>query len=367
MDNVVGSPPAQLNTTERDRASGWTEQITLASVAAAILRHRRILVIGVVTGFVFFVGVRALTRQNVAYSRFVPSRSRSSNLPLSGLAAQFGLGSALSGLTGGESVDFYAELLLSREVLVDLAKHSFRFSTGGSKNQVREGTLIDLLELDGTDSAKLFQRAVKDLQRRISVDINYDAGTVSIATRAPWPELAEQMNAQLIALLDEFNNAKRQSRAANERKFIESRILEAATDLDKAENELQSFMEQNRDYSQSPQLRFQAAKLQRRIDLAQQVFMSLAQSLEEARIEEVRDTPTISVVDHPEGSARPEGRLASAGILGILVGLTGSLVVVLLSEYVMVERARFPGSYQELATMWRQVAPRGRRRRANPN
>src|SRR5690606_31231281 len=106
----------------------------------------------------------------------------------------------------------------------------------------------------------------------------------------PWPELSELLNRELLNLVGEYNMQRRQSNAAAERSFVEARLEESRHELVGAESDLKSFMEQNRRFDEAPQLRLEAARLQRRVDLRQQVYASLAQAYEQARIEEVRNT-----------------------------------------------------------------------------
>ena len=83
---------------------------------------------------------------------------------------------------------------------------------------------------------------------------------------------------------------------------------EVRRDLQEAENRLAGFLKVNRDYQNAPDLRFQYDRLNREVSIQQQLFVSLAQSFEQAKIDEVRDTPVISVVEAPEVPARPDSR-----------------------------------------------------------
>jgi len=92
----------------------------------------------------------------------------------------------------------------------------------------------------------------------------------------------------------------RQSQAAAERGFTEERMAEAQEELRAAENELQRFLQNNRQFQNSPELVFQHDRLQRRVAMRQQVYTSLVQSYEQARIDEVPNTPVITVVEYAE-------------------------------------------------------------------
>jgi uncharacterized protein involved in exopolysaccharide biosynthesis len=132
---------------------------------------------------------------------------------------------------------------------------------------------------------------------------------------------------RLLAAVNQFNLRTRQSQATEERKFTETRLTEARTSLREAEDRLQSFLQHNRQGS-SPELKFDEDRLEREVALDQQVVNSLAQSYEEVRIREVRDTPVITVIEPPVAptSADSHGR-AGRAIVGLVLGaLLASLV-----------------------------------------
>jgi uncharacterized protein involved in exopolysaccharide biosynthesis len=108
--------------------------------------------------------------------------------------------------------------------------------------------------------------------------------------------------------VDSFNLKSRQSQASQERRFTEQRLTQAQADKRQAEDELQAFLQRNRDFRSSPQLSFAYDRLADNVSLRQQLYTTLAQSYEQARIEEVRDTPVITIVEPPMLPARPDPR-----------------------------------------------------------
>ena len=85
---------------------------------------------------------------------------------------------------------------------------------------------------------------------------------------------------------------------------------------------MQQFLQRNRDLLNSPELTFQRDRLQREVSMQQEVFTSLAQALEQAKIEEVRDTPVLTLVEEPELPVRPDRlRLIVKGGMALLGGL----------------------------------------------
>jgi uncharacterized protein involved in exopolysaccharide biosynthesis len=200
----------------------------------------------------------------------------------------------------------------------------------------------------------------------VSVVTSRDANLVTLSTRAEQASLAVQINQRLLELLNEFNLQKRQSRAAAEREFTERRMLEAQQELEHTEGDLRRFLEQNREYQSSPQLRFEAGRLERRVQLRQQVYLSLAQAFEQARIDEVRDTPVITVIERPEFSVRrARSRLVDALVWAVLA-LAVAIVVALGRDYIWRERAAGVSDYREFLDLRAKLVQSFRGRQTMP-
>jgi uncharacterized protein involved in exopolysaccharide biosynthesis len=284
----------------------------------------------------------------VAASEFMPQAGGTPTGQLAGLAAQFGV-SLGGGVADPESPDFYAELLRSRELTTDVVRAVYRFTSDGDS---LHGTLTELLRVKGNTPEVRLRRTLRALEDRTDVSVGLKTGVITVKVEMPWPALATQVNRRLLDLVDSYNRTRRRTRAAAERRFVEGRLAEAMGELQSSEAELERFLDRNRSYQQSPQLTFEASRLQRRVDLRQQVYTSLAQSYENARIEEVRNTPVTTVVSHPEGSAEPvRSDLLLSLFLALLLGAALALVIIFVAEYLEVQRRRHPADYAEFATL----------------
>lgn len=276
--------------------------------------------------------------QYTAWSSFKPQHDQPELGRLGGIAAQFGLdmGGAMG---GGESVDFYARLARSRTLLESVAAREYTTSSGRTAADLAEVYGIDV---DGVERSR---RTVRRLDRDLSVDTDINAGVVGIATRHRDRAIAEQLNRAILDEINRFNLERRQSQASSERQFVEAQVARARQDLAAAENALSEFMQSNRRYEEWPQLRVEAGRLQRQVDLQQQVFTSLTQSLEQARLDEVRNTPVITVIDQPERSAQRRRGLAARAVLGTILGLTIVLVYIFGREYTRRLQREYPEEY----------------------
>jgi len=123
-----------------------------------------------------------------------------------------------------------------------------------------------------------------------------------------------------------------------------------------AENEPQRFLQNNRQFQSSPELVFQHDRLQRRVAMRQQVYTSLVQSYEQARIDEVRNTPVITVVEEAEEPVRPDSRrLPLKAALGVVLGGMFGTFVAFGREYVRRQREEDAEELREFSVVWEET------------
>ncbi|HXI21292.1 MAG TPA: hypothetical protein VNH46_09415, partial [Gemmatimonadales bacterium] len=264
----------------------------LVHVMTVMLEHRRLvfglpLLLALLTLGIGLV----LPRHYTARAAFVPQSSSGSLARLAGLAAQFGIG--LPGQDESVSPDFYAELLRSEQLRRALVDSTYQVMEDG---KTVRGTLVDFYHIHKRTPALSREAAVRRLKDDMDVSVGLKTGIVDLAATARQPELAQQVVSQALALLNAFDLKTRQSQAGAERAFAAGRVAQAQGDLRRAEDSLQQFLTQNREYANSPRLTFQHDRLERVVNMRQDVYTNLVQVFEQARIEEVRNTPVITVV-----------------------------------------------------------------------
>jgi alpha-tubulin suppressor-like RCC1 family protein len=303
------------------------------------LDHARLLIglpLAAAVAAVLFAFVTA--GRYTAESTFKPQVEQAEMGRFSGLAAQFGID--LMGGARGESMDFYARLARSRALLEQVATRQYPMPDGAS------ATLVELYGYpEGPDQLR---RTVEKLARNVGVEADLNSGVVTIRTRERGRALAEQMNRAILDEVNRFNLERRQSQASAERTFVEAQVVRARQDLETAEQAQSAFMQTNRRYEEWPQLRVEAARLQRQVDLQQQVFTTLTQALERARLDEVRNTPVITIIDQPEGSAQRQRRLIQKAVLGAILGLAGVLSFLFAVEYARRLRQQYPDEFDRV-------------------
>ncbi|MGH7720850.1 MAG: hypothetical protein ACREON_18635, partial [Gemmatimonadaceae bacterium] len=335
----------------------WREpRVSLVAVAALILRRRRTML---VVPLLFVAGTLAYSlirgREYVARATFLAESGESKTAGLAGLAAQFGFD--IPGISKGASLDFFAGVLESRELLREAVLTNYRFRTGETGADSMEGNLVELLRARGRTPEARLRNAIKRLDRRLDVAADPKAGVVRMAVRTHWPELSVQVNRRLLDLLNEFNVSRRSSRARAEREFVENRLAEAKRELERSERVLEGFLARNRSYRDSPQLLFDQNRLQRQVTFNQTVYGQVAQAFEEARVDEVRDTPVITVIDRPEGFAERAWSLALRALVALLVGIAAAVSLVLLRESLARQRLTNPDDFARFDEARRAALP----------
>jgi uncharacterized protein involved in exopolysaccharide biosynthesis len=303
-------------------------QTSVLSIVAILLRQRRLVFICTavtIGGALLFVILKSRT-YTTSFS-FVPQAAQDqSRAGLASLAGQLGV--AIGGAAGGtQSPQLYADVLKTRETLEPIVRDSFELRAGGPRVQ-----LTDLLHVKGENAAITVERALKALRARISASVAIrTTGMVSVTVTTPESAVSFEIARRLLKGVNDFNLDSRRSQAGQERRFTQGRLVEARKTLRDAEDALQVFLSSNRQLSNSPQLEFERNRLERVVSLQQQVMTGLAQSFEESRIREVRDTPVISVIERPVMAATPDPRgglliLSAGAAVGLLIGIIAALV-----------------------------------------
>jgi uncharacterized protein involved in exopolysaccharide biosynthesis len=168
----------------------------------------------------------------------------------------------------------------------------------------------------------------------------------------------------LVSGVNRFNLETRKTQAVAERQFVEAQAAEHERLLRDAEERLQLFEQQNR-VANSPELATQRDRLRRAVELRQQVYTSLVQNREEARIREVRDTPVITVLEDPRLAAFSESRkLALKSLLGVVGGAMIGMLAAFLIQGLAGARHQPTDEAREFFHLVQEATPRFLRRAA---
>lgn len=334
------------------------DEISLLTVANVLLRWRRTIIALVVFGAA--VGLAkglTSTRVYVSTATFIPQGSGEAASGLAFAASQFDIRMPSSG--GGWGPPMYVELLRSRMLLERIALDTVVVTEEGG----RRVALMDLLEVEAPTLARRTELAVHALGSIVTASENKKLGAVKLSVTTRWPSVSLALAERLVRGVNQFNLETRKSQAAAERQFVDVQAGESERALREAEDRLQSFLQRNRTFANSPELAFAHDRLQREVALRQQVYTSLLQKREEARAREVRDTPVITVFEDPRLPVVGEARNSKQkGVLGGLVGGMLGVLIAFLAQWVAGARRASSEEAREFFQLVEDVTPRFLRR-----
>ena len=339
--------PEPLHLATTDSANGTGGQTISIWTYVNIALRRRYLILLISLGGAALVATSTLLspRQYVASASFLPQeRTTQQAGGLGQLAAQFGIAAPQAEMN---SPQFYADLLKSREILRDVVEG--QYDMGDSR-----GDLVAYFRLS-YDRETSVARAVQKLSDITTVAPDRN-GVVRVAVETTIPELSLQLINRSLQMLNDYNLERRQSQARAEREFVERRLGLAKDSLTASEDALLEFYKRNRSLGDSPELVAESQRLQRKVTFEQQLYLTLAQSHESAKLEEVRNTPVITVVERPEGFVLPQARhTIRKTIVAFLLSSFMALAVALLSESWRGVRRSASSDYQEFQTLYRDT------------
>lgn len=241
----------------------------------------------------------------------------SSEMGMSGLAQRFGF--AMPGASNTVSPEFYVLLMRSDGLLRQLVDAEYQV---GDPLYPAPVSLAELFGVEAEVPAVRVEEAITALRDRLAVSVDDKTGVVRLAATTRWPELSQRLADDLIQLVHEFNIERRQTQGGAESAFTERRLEQAGEELEEAQDALTAFQRTNRGVQNSPELLAESRRLMAQLEFRQQVYLSLAQAFEQAKIEAVRNTPMITVIDRPGVPAREDPKnVLSTGLLGLLLGV----------------------------------------------
>ncbi|HJR16396.1 MAG TPA: GNVR domain-containing protein [Gemmatimonadales bacterium] len=323
---------ATTSSSAHERAERRRDEISFFDLLTPLVRRWKLIAAtalgcGVVAAVMLLLQPPTYT----AKTTFTPETGSTSGAA-SGLAALAGVANQLGlGLGAGSSVspDFFVKLASSAEVLRTMLLTEF--SDPADPRGARR-PLLEILDVPGESPEERLQRGVIWLQNLIEVTVDKPTGIVTLEVDMPGAELAASVANQMVQLLNQFNLERRQSQSREQRRFTGERLAEAEQNLRAAERAELAFLQRNRDYSSSPLLTHEVSRLERDVQVKQELFLTLSKAHTEARIAEVRDTPVLTVVDSaiaPFRRSRPQRTLGvlMAVVIGTLFGIAIAYVV----------------------------------------
>lgn len=335
-------------------ATGAEDSNPLLSLVNVLLYHRWFIgslaaagaVIGLLAGLLS-------TRVFVSSATFLPQASDGSLAGLALAASQFGV-RLPNTQNSGWGPPVYVELLRSRVLLQPIAQDTLTVP----EKEGEKVAVVDLLKVKEPNPSLRLDKTILALRRVIQSQESKALNGVQLTVTTPWPSVSASIAQRLVDGVSRFNLETRKSQASAERRFVEARVQEVERSLREAEDRLQLFMQRNRTLAGSPQLGFERDRLQREVSLRQQLYTTLLQSFEEARVREVRDTPVITILEAPQIPVIPSARRSALkAALGLMGGCMLGVVLAFLLQGLRLAKRESSGTTREFFRLVNEITP----------
>lgn len=170
-------------------------------------------------------------------------------------------------------------------------------------------------------TAKWEDRGLRKLAKRISVK-ETRSGLVRVGVWMEEPRMAADIANYIYDAIVDYTVNVHNLQARLNREFIEKRRKEVKSELTHAEDVLKEFRDRNRRVSDSPELQLELERLMREVRIQTEVYITLQQQYELARIEEVKKTPSVVFLDEAQPPVKKDKpRRKKLVIMAMLLGL----------------------------------------------
>jgi uncharacterized protein involved in exopolysaccharide biosynthesis len=310
------------NTDESSNQPGAQESRIDWMNILSILWHSRKF-IGIVTGVVTVAAIiisLILPESFKSTAILLPDADKSKLGSLGGGVSDF---AALAGVSvGGEGsiVKLYPTIIKSESVLKTVIYTQYK-----TKEYPDSVNLIQYWKIKEKNPEREYEAALLNLRTGLDVALDLKTAVLTMSIETNEPQLSADILNNTICAADKFIRTKRNTNASEQRKWIEARLVEIKADLSKAENALKEFREKNRMVSGSPQLLLDQERFVREVQINSTMYTELKKQYELVKIEEIRNTPIINVLDYGRAAAKKERPKRSIIVLvSMMLAFVGS-------------------------------------------
>lgn len=312
------------------------DEVSLLDILLVLARHKTLIVRTVLVFTLLGVTYALLAPEEFTSETWVVREAQTEGGDLPGgisPGALSGFGINLGGSASGLTPSAFPDVLQSREVRLAVVRDTFRFPDAERPMTFVEyvnrppGVLSQLLDytlwlpwtlknafgsaISGTPApartaddgesllpSKEEDEALKAVSDMISSTVNEETGLMMISVTASGPVLASDLTK---SFLDHFTTRVREIRTekVGERlRFVERRFEEAEQELERAEDRLAQFLEQNQNPTTAT-LQFRRDRLQRQVSFKEQLYSELQSQFTQTRLDLQRRQPVVTVVEKP--------------------------------------------------------------------
>ena len=322
-----------------DPVSNNPHSISLMDILIVLLKHLKIIIITpvivIIPTIVYLIFFAQPTFESTV--KFTSSSNKGNQLSnVGGFAAQLGLN---FGNNNSDNKWLYPEVVRSRRLAKSMLRRKFDTEKYGIQK-----SLSDILTDNNKSKLNTEELEITSINKFISMILfseNSNTGIYTLTMSSFEPKFVRDLTIALIEELELNQKKYIKTKTTETRKFIDERINEIEIELRAKEEELKDFRSRNRRIDNSPMLLLEQQRINREVSVLTGVFTTLRQQLETTKIEELKESQYVIVIDPPEiplQRSRPKKTqtVFFSGIFGILLGILLSVII----EYFKVNKTK---------------------------
>ena len=347
----------KLNNSSFDQSE---EIITLMDIILVLASQIRVILITPTILCVFaIIYVLLFLKPTFTSTAKIMSSSTGGNVSqAAGIAAQFGIN-----LPTGQSETkwVYPEIIKSRTLARSMLRRKFDTDKFGSQK-----TLFQILTYENENTENDLSRrenlAINKLLGMINVSEDIKTSIVTLNVKGSEPKFVAELNQVLIEELDTHQRNYNKAKTTDTKKFIQGRIIDVEKELMAAEEDLKVFRDRNRRIENSPTLKLEQQRLNREVTVLTGVFTTLKQQYETTKIEEVKESDYVVILDAPNvpifTSNSKREIVTIIGLLGVLLGI----IIAFFRDYIdkspPKEKEKFHRAQSIIINYFKKVLPK---------
>jgi len=234
---------------------------------------------------------------------------------------------------GGVFEALYGRIVISDRILDTTLGRVWIDELEGGEKSLIEILMPNYIEASKGSKAKEAGRFKRYLRQEcIAFNRDKSNGFMILKVSLPKrPKLAAELANFLAERLDQYLGEASRSRALDQKRFINNRLVGIESSLAAVEQELSRFEVENRSWSSSPSLSLEHEELEREVRVQSTLWVELKRQLEITKLDEHKDIVRIEVLDPataPLERSAPQRSLIIilGGLLGCTLAGTGLLV-----------------------------------------
>ena len=305
IGSVDQTVPSYLVAGYQDNIDSYGEEDSLIHLAVKIFKiiinkYIYILIVASIAGIGSVVYDKFFAEPvYLSVCKLLPNAGGASSSGLSGLASSFGFNIGSKQTTSLFSSNMFPNVLKSRKLMRQLLQEKF-FSEKDDTTKILLAILLDKDLSNKKINDGMIKHGIGVLKQKIKVSDLRDSQLITISVTTDNPKLSVDLLSRLLSSFNSMLLDFKLSQKVDQRNFISNRIMEIEKDLNKAEEDLKLFRDQNRFIASSPALLLEEERLSRDVTVQTEIYISLKNQLELAKIEEVKGGMLFQILDEPE-------------------------------------------------------------------